>query len=138
MHAPEQTSLVFAPAAPPIFAPAPAAPADPLTLKPYAPWTRATFLHNVRAHSLRRADELEAIARDFKGLPATAGIMLLGETGVPINLPAFVPSPEWRAEGFAHAAKIRAVYADPLWMARELARWEMTGAENPQPARRAA
>jgi len=133
MHAQEQTSLAFPPAAPPILAPA--APADPLTLKPYAPWTRATFLHNVRAHSLRRADELEALARDFKGLPATAGIMLLGETGVPINLPAFVPCPEWRAQGFAHAAKIRAVYADPLWMARELARWEMS---SPSSARRAA
>jgi hypothetical protein len=137
MHAPEQTSLAFQPAAPPIFAPAPApaAPADVLTLKPYAPWTRATFLHNVRAHSLRRADELEAIARDFKGLPATAGIMLIGETGVPIDLPAFVPSQEWRALGFARAAAIRAVYGDPTWLPCELARWDMNaGAENARAA----
>lgn len=82
---------------------------------PCLPWTRRTFLHNVRAHCLRRANELEEIARYFTGLPAAPGF----------NLPAFHMADEHRAEIKASAEKMRAEYADPLWMAQRLARWEM-------------
>lgn len=105
MHAPEQTTFAFSPAAP-ILAPAPAAP---------VPWTRTRFLENVRAACLRRAGILEFTANTFQGLPADLGF----------NLPAFQMSAEHRAEIRASAAAMRAEYADPTWLARELARWEM-------------
>jgi hypothetical protein len=133
MPEPEQQSAFdFAPA----FLPALAAPAflpaldtDLLTLLPNLPHTRRTFLHNVRAHCLRRANDLEQIARYFTGLPAAPGF----------NLPAFVMCDEHRAQVRASAEQMRAEYADPLWMAQQLARWEMkAGPEDASAAQLAA
>jgi hypothetical protein len=71
--------------------------------------TRPRFLGNVRAYMLRLADEMEQ-------LPATA---LFGTDGAEYS------AADSRASHRARAAEIRAEYADPLWMPRQLARREM-------------
>jgi hypothetical protein len=113
-----QLTLDLAHSAPPIPFPTPA-----------PRWTHTRFLESVRANMLRRADELETIARTFQGLPAAKRIDKLPNQGV--NLPAFQMSAEHRQEIRASVAAIRATYGDPTWLARELAGWNLHEEELP-------